>query len=90
MVDVNSTVCYLRTDIWTWGKDTIILLPPQWGSNSKVVPSFVITMDDKFQSPQWGSNPKVPYIPRNEVGGLVRFSPRNGEVILKWLYGREK
>ena len=36
MVDVNSTVCYLRTDIWTWGKDTIILPTPQWGSNSKV------------------------------------------------------
>ena len=63
---------------------------PQWGSNPKGVyhqPEMVLVV---FQSPQWGSNPKVPYIPRNEVGGLVRFSPRNGEVILKWLYGREK
>ena len=58
MVDVNSTVCYLRTDIWTWGKDTIILLTPQWGSNSKEVSTIDAIEEASFQSPQWGSNSK--------------------------------
>ena len=58
MVDVNSTVCYLRTDIWTWGKDTIILPTPQWGSNPKVKYIPLMVESVAFQSPQWGSNPK--------------------------------
>ena len=35
-----------------------------------------------FQSPQWGSNPKDG-IECTEGPGLMSFSPRNGEVILK-------
>ena len=34
-----------------------------------------------FQSPQWGSNSKV--VSRTTNFYLYRFSPRNGEVILK-------
>ena len=34
-----------------------------------------------FQSPQWGSNSKCKQLYHG--GGAIRFSPRNGEVILK-------
>ena len=42
-----------------WGKDTIILLPPQWGSNSKVSSLLEKLLKEEFQSPQWGSNSKA-------------------------------
>ena len=40
-------------------KDTVTLLSPQWGSNSKVQNISVQLVDLGFQSPQWGSNSKV-------------------------------
>ena len=36
---------------------------------------------EKFQSPQWGDNSKV--VKKAERLYLLRFSPRNGEIILK-------
>ena len=42
------------------------------------------TQVEKFQSPQWGSNSKVVCTLRL-VAWVPRFSPRNGEVILKFL-----
>ena len=55
---------------------------PQWGDNSKVKGSVLFCGDFMFQSPQWGDNSKGK--------GIIifdrcssRFSPRNGEIILK-------
>ena len=77
MVDVNSTVCYLRTDIWTWGKDTIILPTPQWGSNPKVKYIPLMVESVAFQSPQWGSNPKGSSIQEEAFKALFQ-SPQWG------------
>ena len=55
---------------------------PQWGDNSKgkkIYNWFPVKM---FQSPQWGDNSKGL---KNAVKWMYspRFSPRNGEIILK-------
>ena len=55
---------------------------PQWGSNSKAGAAAAIKVIDKFQSPQWGSNSKVGGL-FPALMALPRFSPLNGEVILK-------
>ena len=56
---------------------------PQWGSNSKVTEALVpFGTTREFQSPQWGSNSKATsLLPIRLMPS--RFSPRNGEVILK-------
>ena len=57
---------------------------PQWGSNSKVLVAKTEGAAIAFQSPQWGSNSKV----NRRVFSrkpMLGFSPRNGEVILKYL-----
>ena len=58
---------------------------PQWGSNSKerYTEECAGVIEFEFQSPQWGSNSKVMEIDSSTT--LLRFSPRNGEVILKSL-----
>ena len=57
---------------------------PQWGSNSKANSSVATTLCAKFQSPQWGSNSKVATAgEQSKVVMRLRFSPLNGEVILK-------
>ena len=51
--------CSIHAQIYARrGKDIVILLSPQWGSNSKV--DFLADMNafKAFQSPQWGSNSK--------------------------------
>ena len=55
---------------------------PQWGDNSKVRVKKDKWGTERFQSPQWGDNSKV-------VAWVLRgpyscFSPRNGEIILKY------
>ena len=54
---------------------------PQWGSNSKAGQLAFKTTFGVFQSPQWGSNSKADVDCENSP--YRRFSPRNGEVILK-------
>ena len=54
---------------------------PQWGDNSKVSNNFDGRDSIKFQSPQWGDNSKGLVLRRNPR--RKRFSPRNGEIILK-------
>ena len=56
---------------------------PQWGSNSKEAPSSPEKVFLLFQSPQWGSNSKGNVLTKGLR--LSSFSPRNGEVILKYL-----
>ena len=41
-----------------------------------------IALELLFQSPQWGSNSKADFL--KEYDRLSSFSPRNGEVILKY------
>ena len=55
---------------------------PQWGDNSKDIKNFCRKEKIEFQSPQWGDNSKdyAIYITMTST----RFSPRNGEIILKY------
>ena len=62
---------------------------PQWGSNSKERREAAVIAGLEFQSPQWGSNSKVKY-PKMGNHEFMRFSPRNGEVILKPPVGFEE
>ena len=61
---------------------------PQWGDNSKVDIDFDVVEELEFQSPQWGDNSKVN---KDELEKFrdARFSPRNGEIILKFDYFRK-
>ena len=54
---------------------------PQWGSNSKDDEEYNCGVCIGFQSPQWGSNSKVVALVHDLC--YQRFSPLNGEVILK-------
>ena len=64
-------------------KANVISESPQWGNNSKVKKKQLALSTLVFQSPQWGNNSKVYH------GALraydVSFSPRNGEIILKFI-----
>ena len=51
-----------------WGKDDVICMTPQWGSNSKVSGLLANEKVATFQSPQWGSNSK-------ELGSSCRKDP---------------
>ena len=61
---------------------------PQWGDNSKVPTVIVTPKMSKFQSPQWGDNSKALKIITYVSG--CRFSPRNGEIILKGKLAKNK
>ena len=58
---------------------------PQWGDNSKVEELEKEMEFDLFQSPQWGDNSKGNGNFEESLEIDVRFSPRNGEIILKSL-----
>ena len=61
---------------------------PQWGSNSKELIKCSSLMNFVFQSPQWGSNSKSIMLSMKKI--LDGFSPRNGEVILKWHHRKRR
>ena len=54
---------------------------PQWGNNSKANVKNFEDFCKLFQSPQWGNNSKGKVTVLTTIH--IRFSPRNGEIILK-------
>ena len=65
-------------------KYSIEFQSPQWGNNSKAHGDGTISVTSVFQSPQWGNNSKEC---EDRWGNTITsFSPRNGEIILKFLH----
>ena len=72
----------LKSYIRTMTGATIPFQSPQWGDNSKGKAARLCISAANFQSPQWGDNSKGHNY--NFLYKIQPFSPRNGEIILKY------